>query len=107
LNLRGAGTSRALCRHGYHAGRSEDLRAVLQQLDGRLARRGLFLVGFSLGGNLLLKYLGEEGSLAPVLGAVSVSAPIDLKAAQLRIMRWRNRHYHDFLLGRIKNAFPA
>jgi len=78
LNLRGAGPSRALCRMNYHAGRSEDLQALLAQMDGRLARHGLLLVGFSLGGNILLKHLGEQGRRAQVLrlrtlGGLSVS----------------------------------
>lgn len=98
LNLRGAGPSRPLCRQSYHAGRSEDLRHVLGAMDGRLAANGICIVGFSLGGNLLLKYLGEAGRLAPVLAAASVSAPIDLAATQRRIMERRNRLYHDYVL---------
>lgn len=107
LNLRGAGPSRPRCRQQYHAGRSEDLRAVLLQMDGRLASQGIFLVAYSLGANMLLKYLGEQGRRAPVLGAVSVSAPIDLKATQIRFMERRNRRYHDFLLGRMKDEIAA
>ncbi|MGE0119585.1 MAG: YheT family hydrolase [Dongiaceae bacterium] len=102
LNLRGAGPSRARCRLRYHAGRSEDLRTVIGSLDGRTAANGIVLVGFSLGGNMLLKYLGEQGRRAPILGAVSVSAPIDLKATQLRFMQRRNRRYHDHILARMK-----
>jgi uncharacterized protein len=107
LNLRGAGPSRSRCRQQYHAGRSEDLRAVLLQMDGRLASQGIVLVAFSLGGNMLLKFLGEQGRRAPVLGAVSISAPIDLKATQRRFMQRRNRRYHDFLLMRMKDEIAA
>ncbi len=102
LNLRGAGPSQGHCRFRYHAGRSEDLRQVLGRMDGRLAGRGLLLVGYSLGGNLLLKYLGEAGRRAMVLGAVSISAPIDLGAARRAIMRPRNLLYHRYLLSRLK-----
>jgi len=98
FNLRGAGPSGPLCRFSYHAGRSEDLHAALMQLDGRLAGNGLLAVGYSMGGNLLLKYLGEQGRRALFLGAVSVSAPILPKQAQLRIMQRRNRAYHLHLL---------
>lgn len=104
LNLRGAGPSRGRCRQSYHAGRSADLDAVLGQMDGQLAGNGLCLVGFSLGGNLLLKYLGEHGRRAPVLAAASVSAPIDLAASQLRLMQRRNRVYHDFMLSGMKEG---
>jgi predicted alpha/beta-fold hydrolase len=107
LNLRGAGPSRFRCRQQYHAGRSEDLRNVLLQLDGRLAAQGILLVGYSLGGNMLLKYLGEQERRAPVLGAVSVSAPIDIKATQVRFMKRRNRKYHNFILDRMKAEIAA
>jgi len=107
LNLRGAGPSRARCSLQYHAGRTEDLRAVVGRMDGRLAGNGVVIVGFSLGGNMLLRYLGEQGRRAPLLGAVSVSAPIDLKAAQLRLMQRRNRRYHDYLLARMKEEIAA
>lgn len=102
LNLRGAGPSQALCRSRYHAGRSEDLRQLLGQMDGRLAGSGLLLVGYSLGGNLLLKYLGEAGRRAIVRGAVSISAPIDLDVARRAIMRRRNRLYHRHILAGLK-----
>jgi hypothetical protein len=104
LNLRGVGPSRERCRSQYHAGRTEDLRAVIGRLDGRTAANGIVIVGFSLGANMLLKYLGEQGRRAPLLGAVSVSAPIDLKATQLRFMQRRNRRYHDHLLARMKQG---
>jgi len=105
FNLRGAGPSGPLCRFSYHAGRSEDLHAALMQLDGRLAGNGLVAVGYSMGGNLLLKYLGEQGRRALFLGAVSVSAPILPKQAQLRIMERRNRAYHRHLLEGVKEDF--
>jgi len=102
LNLRGAGPSKGVCRSRYHAGRSDDLRQVLGQMDGRLAGKGLLLVGYSLGGNMLLKYLGEAGRRAIVRGAVSISAPIDLDAARRSIMRPRNRLYHRHIVTGLK-----
>jgi predicted alpha/beta-fold hydrolase len=107
LNLRGTGPSRPRCRLQYHAGRTEDLRAVVGSMDGRLAAKGIVIVGFSLGANMLLKYLGEQGRRAPLIGAASVSAPIDLKATQLRLMQRRNRRYHDHLLARMKMEIAA
>ncbi|HVJ34767.1 MAG TPA: alpha/beta fold hydrolase [Terriglobia bacterium] len=107
LNLRGAGPSRGLTRGFYHAGRSDDLHQVIGQLDGRLAGNGIALVGFSLGGNVVLKYLAERGQLAPIMAAVSISAPIDLAATQREIGRRRNRRYHDFLLKEMKVERPC
>ena len=96
LNLRGAGG--APTQQFYHAGRTEDLKQVIGSLDGRLAAGGVVPVGFSLGGNLLLKYLAECGAMAPVMAAISISAPIDLEAAQRRIGMVRNRIYHRQML---------
>jgi uncharacterized protein len=59
LNLRGAGPSRPFCVEQYHAGRSEDLLAVLAQLPEHLTGSGVVLVGYSLGANQVLKLLGE------------------------------------------------
>ncbi len=111
LNLRGAGPSRPLCRQQYHAGRSRDLRdafrALGAALEGRTPGEGLVPVGTSLGGNVLLKFLAEEGRDFPIVAAASVSAPIDLKATQVRIMASRNRLYHAYLLSRMKAELLA
>lgn len=103
LNLRGAGPSRALCQHVYHAGRTGDLAAVLSRLDPNLTRDGVVLVGYSLGANMLLKFLAEYGRAFPVRAAASVSAPIDLAAASRRMMAPRNRAYQAWLLARMKH----
>lgn len=98
LNLRGAGERPGATRQFYHAGRSQDLKQVIGSLDGALAAHGVVLVGFSLGGNLVLKYLAESGALAPVMAAVTISASIDLDAAQRRLATPRNRIYHREIL---------
>ena len=102
LNLRGAGPSRGLCGGHYYAGRSQDFRDALQVLPPDLKRDGLAAVGYSLGGAMLLKYLGEEGSAAPLLAAATVCAPIDLALACARMMEPRNGLYHSYILGEMK-----
>jgi uncharacterized protein len=98
LNLRGAGPSRALSRFQYHAGRSQDLEMALAALPKDLLANGAAAVGFSLGGNMLLKFLGERGRAQPFRAAVSVSAPIDLFACSRRMQRWRNLGYQAYLM---------
>ncbi len=102
LNLRGAGPSRALCRLHYHAGRTQDLRDALAGLDAALLDPGIIAVGYSLGGNMLLKYLAEEGEAGPVRLAVAVSAPIDLAATAARLGTPRNAFYKRHLLSDMK-----
>lgn len=102
LNQRGAGPSRPYCRLRYHAGRSQDLRDVLAQLPADLAGDGVFMAGYSLGGNALLKMLGEGATPVTVRAAASVSAPIDLAVTSRTFMEPRNRVYHSWLLNRMK-----
>lgn len=102
INLRGAGPSRPTCRGQYYAGRSQDFRGLLANLPGELARDGVRAVGYSLGGAMLLKYLGEEGEAAPLRAAATVCAPIDLSATCRRMLQRRNTIYHRHILGLMK-----
>jgi predicted alpha/beta-fold hydrolase len=67
----------------YHAGRTDDVRTVLRALSGRFPGSRIGALGFSLGGNVLLKYLGESEGPADTLlhGAVAVSVPFELSRA--------------------------
>ena len=107
LNLRGAGPSRPLCRGQYHAGRTEDLHDALMDLADRLPEPPQAAVGYSLGGNMLLKYLGDAGADALIRAAASVSAPIDLAATAAQMMRPRNRIYQYWLLARMRRESTA
>ncbi len=98
LNLRGAGPSAKSSIGPYHGGLSADLARVMDQLPERGYGDGIVLYGISLGGNMMLKYLGERGADAPVRAAIGISAPLSLKAVQCRIMESRNRLYHNYLL---------
>lgn len=102
LNLRGAGPSRALCGQHYYAGRSQDFRALLSMLPDELTGDGIVAVGYSLGGAMLLKYLGEEGAATPLKAAATVCAPIDLAETCRNMMRLRNQLYHRYILGLMK-----
>ncbi|MCB2108472.1 MAG: alpha/beta fold hydrolase, partial [Rhodobacteraceae bacterium] len=104
LNMRGAGPSAPFCRQFYHAGRSADVAFAVGKIPDRLRARGIVLMGISLGGNVLLKCLAESPDLADVVAAVAVSPPVDLKAAQLNIMRPRNAVYHWHLLRHMKES---
>jgi uncharacterized protein len=107
LNLRGAGQSQPMCRWRYHAGRTEDLAAALAGLPDALTGNGVVAVGYSLGGNMLLKFAGERGSSAPLRAAVAVSAPLDLSGTAQRMMRPRNALYQRYLLGELKREALA
>ncbi len=102
LNLRGCGGTEHLALSSYHAGQTSDLLYVLRQ---RAASRGpIFLVGFSLGGNIALKLAGELGEEARDLlhGVCAVSTPIDLAVCAEAIGRPRNRLYQGRFVSRLK-----
>ncbi|MDX2144604.1 MAG: alpha/beta fold hydrolase [Rhodospirillaceae bacterium] len=104
LNLRGAGPSRMTCRGHYHSGLSADLSTVIDYLCSHKKAEQILLMGFSLGGNLLLKCLAEHGGDRRIRAAVAVCPPVDLKIAQQRIMSRRNWLYHRYLLSRMKSG---
>lgn len=69
----------------YHSGETGDLRQVLGWLAERFPARPLGAIGFSLGGNVLLKHLGEAGEESPLAGAATISVPFDLAAGARRL----------------------
>lgn len=107
LNQRGAGPSRPLCKREYHAGSSSDLATFFEKLDPQLTRHGILPIGFSLGGNALLKFLGTCGQHFSIKRAAAVSAPIDLAQSCLALQRWRNFAYHRYILTRLKRHCTA
>ena len=107
LNLRGCGASRRHCREHYHIGRTADFRRVLQQLPSDLTDNGVVAVGYSMGGAMLLKYLGEEGSFSSLRAAATICAPLDLAQTADHMMRPRNWLYHSYILNDLKKETLA
>lgn len=98
-NMRGCGDIPNRLVTWYHSGKSDDLRAVVS-LALTLPYQEIALVGFSVGGNITLKYLGEEGSSLPsaVSSAVTISVPMDLQGSAEVLARKRNAVYMQYLL---------
>ncbi len=95
INLRGAGDGFGLAKGIYHAGRSDDLRVVVEWLIDRVAGAPIALVGFSLGANLVLKLATEVSgaALAGLDAVLAANPPLDLAACARRIQRPENRLY--------------
>jgi predicted alpha/beta-fold hydrolase len=98
LNLNGSAPSRPTASSFYHAGKTQDLADALLDLPRELTRGGIVLVGHSLGGNLVLKFMGEGAHGVPVQAAVAVSAPLDLAATCRQMLKARNRVYQRHML---------
>ncbi len=94
-NLRGRSGSPNRLPGAYHSGLTKDLGAVVRHAFAAGSYREAALLGFSLGGNLMLKWLGERGAEADarLRAAVAFSVPCDLASSAAALSRWTNRHY--------------
>jgi predicted alpha/beta-fold hydrolase len=104
VNYRNCGGTEHLSPSLYHGGLTSDLSAVLEELISSDRLPALFVAGFSLGGNMVLKLAGEYGDNAPAeLKAIcAVSPSIDLRASTSLIARRRNWIYQQDFLRRLK-----
>ncbi|MGC8659247.1 MAG: YheT family hydrolase [Desulfomonilaceae bacterium] len=96
LNFRGCSGEPNRKLRMYHSGETGDLETVIEHVMLKNTKYSqIALVGFSLGGNLILKYLGERGRNLPsfIKAAVTFSVPCDLKSSSDRISEWSNRLY--------------
>lgn len=102
MNLRTCGGTEHLCQTMYHSGLTGDTRKILEELAGR-DLGPLFLVGFSLGGNVALKLAGEVGETNLLTGVCAVSTPIDLAECVREIDRPANLIYSRRFVSRLKD----
>lgn len=86
----------------YHSGETTDLTTVVHWLRAHNPHAPLAVVGYSLGGNVLLKWLGEWGARAPISAAVAVSVPFVLSAAAERLEVGFSRIYQWWLLRQLR-----
>ena len=104
LHFRDCGDYRNRLPRRYHAGETNDIRYFLEQLvtDGQTGP--ISAAGYSLGGNVLLKYLGENGATTPVQAAAAVSVPLDLSISADALNVGFSKIYQRHLLKRMKQA---
>jgi predicted alpha/beta-fold hydrolase len=82
MNQRGSGTGMGMSDRLWNGGSSDDLSAVIDYIVNTYPDRAILLLGFSLSGNILLKYLGEGRKIpANIKAAFAVNPPVDLKNA--------------------------
>lgn len=102
LHFRDVGDYRNRLPRRYHAGETNDLRYFLEREIARGHRAPIFAAGYSLGGNVLLKYLGESGRDTPLAAAVAVSVPLNLHISAEALQQGFSRLYQAHLLKRMK-----
>jgi len=104
LHFRDCGDYRNRLPRRYHAGETNDIRYFLEKLitDGQSGP--ISAAGYSLGGNVLLKYLGEDGVTTPLQAAAAVSVPLDLSVSARALNIGFSKVYQRHLLKRMKQS---
>ena len=109
LIFRSCGPELNRARRFYHSGETEDLSFVLDRISAEYSNSPLAVAGVSLGGNVLLKFLGERGTRLPpqLKAAAAVSVPFDLARSSTRINRGFSRIYQRFFIGSLRRKALA
>ncbi len=104
LNFRDCGDYRNRLPRRYHAGETNDIRYFLDLKKEQGFDGPVMAVGYSLGANVLLKYLGETGANTPLQAAAAVSVPFDLDKCSDALNHGFSKIYQLHLLKRMKNS---
>ncbi len=104
-NFRGCSGEPNRKLQSYHSGATADLAYVMNWIANNLDYEQVVILGFSLGGNVTLKYLGEQGEALPsiVQAGVAFSVPCDLASAGVKLRKWYNRLYMDRFMRNLKD----
>ncbi|WP_095506355.1 hydrolase [Paraferrimonas sedimenticola] len=86
----------------YHSGDTQDIALTLAHLQAEYPDSPIWAVGYSLGGNVLTKYLGEQGDNSAIQRAVVVSAPLQLSACAKRLEKGFSKVYQSYLIKQLQ-----
>jgi predicted alpha/beta-fold hydrolase len=102
MDHRGCGAAEYLARKPYHAGRIRDLEAAIRMLERLCPGSPISVAGFSLSGNLLLRYLGDDPGALPLslFRAVAVCPPVDLMHCVEHLAKTRMGQRYDWYFAR-------
>jgi uncharacterized protein len=105
MYFRGASHEPNRLPQSYHSGATQDFDFLVKALKKRYQNRPLYAVGFSLGGNVLLKWLGEEKKNVLIERAIAVSVPYDLASAANTLQQGVSQYYQSYLLNKLKAKY--
>ncbi|MBN1251843.1 MAG: alpha/beta fold hydrolase [Bacteroidales bacterium] len=104
INLRGCSNQINKKYYSYHSGKTEDLDSVINYISDNYNYNKMFIAGFSLGGNLALKYVGEKADkINPIIKkVVGISVPCDLKSTAFKLNKADNWIYQKRFINSLK-----
>jgi len=102
MHFRGCYVETNRLARAYHSGETEDAKSIIKYLLKSYPQRPLGAVGYSLGGNMLMKLQGELAETSPLFAAVSVSAPLRLEMTADHINSGASRFYQKILMDSLK-----
>lgn len=107
MNFRGCSGELNRVRRQYHSGETSDLDFVLNTIFQKYYYEEIVLIGFSLGGNVVMKFAGEKGTniYPQIKKVIGVSVPIDLAGCCEEIEKWHNFIYQKRFLKSLKSKF--
>ncbi|HBI22186.1 MAG TPA: hydrolase [Legionella sp.] len=105
MHFRGASQEPNRLPRAYHSGDTGDLDFLMNTLAAREPNTKKALVGVSMGGNVVLKWLGEQGAQSLAQAAVAVSVPYQMRLVADRIHQGFSRVYQKHLLQRLRAVF--
>jgi len=106
MNYRGCSEEDNLLYESYNSGRTDDLEMLLNFILEKDQYTEISIIGFSLGGNLLLKYLGEHTALPKeLIHGVAISAPIHLKGSLDQLLKTENWIYSTVFLKSLREKY--
>jgi hypothetical protein len=105
MHFRGCGREINRLPISYHSGKTDDPQRVLDYITDSRGQAPFAAVGISLGGNVLLKWLGEQADATPLARAVAISVPFRLADAARRLERGASRLYQRHLVSSLQAAY--
>ncbi|WP_456377211.1 YheT family hydrolase [Lutibacter sp.] len=115
LNFRGCSGEDNLHLYSYNSGKTDDLDTTIHYILEHYNYKNILLLGYSMGGNITLKYVGETKFIAPeIKGTIAISVPCDLEGSSNALAKWYNAVYIQKFLKTLKEKtllkitnFPA
>jgi predicted alpha/beta-fold hydrolase len=105
MHFRGCSGRRNRLARAYHSGDTGDLSFVVNHIYRKTGKHPYAAIAYSLGANVLLKWLGETGSTNPLTKSVAVSVPFRLHDAAKRLEKGVSKIYREHLLDSLRKTY--